>query len=334
MLFEPFSMKGLQSKNRIVMAPMCQYAAKEDGMPQPWHRIHYASRAVGQVGMIIAEATAVEPRGRISERDLGLWDDVFIAPYAELIGLCRSQGCKFGIQIAHAGRKADIRKEPIIAPSPLAFNDQYQTPVEMNQGEISGVVKAFGQAARRAVEAGVDFVEIHAAHGYLINQFLSPLTNRRQDEYGINRSLFLRQVLEEVHRFLPPEKPLFVRISAKDYHEDGNEPEDLCRLLEPLKPLFDVLHVSSGGVIDGVVLAAYPGYQVRFSEMVRRHMGCPTIAVGMLETPALAEEILRNGRADLIALGREFLRNPYWPLQAARALGADIQWPKSYERAK
>jgi len=334
MLFEPFSIKGLTIKNRIVMAPMCQYAAGDDGLLRSWHRIHYASRAVGQVGMIISEATAVEPRGRISEMDLGLWDDALVTPYAEMIDLCRSHGCKFGIQIAHAGRKADIRKGRIIAPSPLAFNDQYQRPVEMDQGEITTVVKAFGQAVRRAVEAGVDFVEIHAAHGYLINQFLSPLTNRRHDEYGKNRSLFLQQVLEEVRRFLPPEKPLLVRVSADDYHEKGNRPEDLCRLLEPLKSLFDVLHVSSGGVVDGVVLAAYPGYQVRFSEILRRHLGCPTIAVGMLETPALAEEILRNGRADLIALGRELLRNPYWALQAAKALGADIEWPKPYQRAK
>ena len=334
MLFEPFSIKTMQLKNRIVMAPMCQYAAGDDGMPQPWHETHYASRAVGQVGMIIAEATAVEPRGRISAKDLGLWDDKLIVPHSKIIRLCQSHGCKFGIQIAHAGRKAGIRNEPIIAPSPLAFNDQYQIPMEMDQDDIAKVVKAFGHAAGRAVEAGVDFVEIHAAHGYLINQFLSPLTNRRQDDYGHNRSLFLQQVLEEVHQSFPSEKPLVIRVSAKDYHEGGNNPEDLCRLLEPLKHLFDAVHVSTGGVVDGVEYDTYPGFQVPFSEIIRQHLNVPTIAVGMLESPPLAEEVLRNGQADLIALGRELLRNPYWPLRAAGELGVDMEWPTAYLRAK
>jgi NADPH2 dehydrogenase len=334
LLFEPFTIKAMQLKNRIVMAPMCQYAAGEDGMPRSWHETHYVSRAVGQVGMIITEATAVETRGRISEKDLGLWDDEFIAPLSKIIRTCQAQGCKFGIQIAHAGRKADVRNEPIIAPSPLSFNDQYSVPVEMDANDIRKVVGAFGQGVRRAVEAGVDFVEIHAAHGYLINQFLSPLTNRRQDDYGKDRALFLRQVLEEVHRFLPDEKPLIVRVSAEDYQEGGNHPDDVSRLLEPLKPFFDMVHVSSGAVVDGVSYATYPGYQLQFSQAVRRHLDMPTIAVGMLEAPALAEEALRNGRADLIALGRELLRNPYWPMHAARELDADIEWPSSYLRAK
>lgn len=324
----------MQLKNRIVMAPMCQYAAKDDGMPQPWHETHYVSRAVGQVGMIISEATAVEPRGRISEKDLGLWDDEFILPYSKIIRLCQAQDCKFGIQIAHAGRKADIKNEPIIAPSPFAFNGQFQVPLEMDQHEITRVVKAFGRAVRRATEAGVDFIEIHGAHGYLINQFLSPLTNRRDDEYGKNRSLFLQQVLEEVHQLMSPSRPIIVRVSAEDYHEGGNDPEDLCELLGPIKHLFDAVHVSSGGVVDGVDYATFPGYQVRFSEMLRHHLQVPTIAVGMLEFPALAEEVLRNGRADLVALGRELLRNPYWPLHAAKDLGVEIPWPNSYERAK
>ena len=334
MLFEPFSMKDMELKNRIVMAPMCQYAAKDDGMPQPWHETHYVSRAVGQVGMIISEATAVEPRGRISERDLGLWGEEFILPYSKIIRLCQSQGCKFGIQIAHAGRKADIQSEPILAPSPIAFSEQYQVPLEMDYYEITKVVKAFGRAVRRAAEAGVDFIEMHGAHGYLINQFLSPLTNKRHDDYGENRSLFLQQVLEEVHRFLSPSIPLIIRISAEDYGDGGNNPDDLCQLLEPIKHLFDAVHVSSGGVVDGVGYATYPGYQVRFSETLRHLLQIPTIAVGMLEFPALAEEVLRDGRADLIALGRELLRNPYWALGAAKDLGVDIPWPTSYGRAK
>ncbi len=334
LLFEPYTLKGVTFKNRVAMAPMCQYSAENDSFLQDWHRVHYVARAVGQVGMIITEATAVEPRGRISTKDLGLWDDAAIEPFAGLIRQVQAQGSKIGIQIAHAGRKANIMDEAIVAPSALAFDDQLQVPRELTAAEINGVVQAFGSAVRRAVAAGVDFVEIHAAHGYLINQFLSPLTNKRGDRYGEDRSLFLREVLAAVHAHIPEQMPVFVRVSAEDYVGGGNHPEDICRLLEPLRHLIDLVHVSSGGVAENAVIKVAPGYQVAFAETIRKKLNLPVMAVGMLESPELAEETLQNGRADFIALGRELLRNPFWPLQAAKTLGADIDWPEAYQRAK
>ena len=333
-LFEPYTIKGVAFKNRVAMAPMCQYSTDNEGLLQDWHQVHYISRAVGQVGLIITEATAVEPRGRISDRDLGIWNDAAIKPFSELIQQVKAHHCKIGIQIAHAGRKATIRDEAIVAPSAIPFNDEFQIPLELSESEIRVVVSAFGNAVRRAVEAGVDFIEIHAAHGYLINQFLSPLTNKRMDAYGEDRSLFLKEVLEEVVRHIPEQMPVFLRVSAEDYVEGGNHPEDICLLLDPIKHLIDLVHVSSGGVIENAVIKMYPGYQVSFAETIRKHLKLPVMAVGMLESPELAEETLRNGRADLIALGREFLRNPYWPLHAAKILGEEIDWPEAYQRAK
>ncbi len=333
-LFEPYTIKGVAFKNRVAMAPMCQYSAENDGLLQNWHRVHYISRAVGQVGLIITEATAVEPQGRISDRDLGIWNDAAIKPFSELIQQVKKHHCKIGIQIAHAGRKATIRDEAIVAPSAIPFNDEFQIPLELSESEIRVVVLAFGNAVRRAVEAGVDFIEIHAAHGYLINQFLSPLTNKRMDAYGEDRSLFLKEVLEEVVRHIPEQMPVFLRVSAEDYVEGGNHPEDICLLLDPIKHLIDLVHVSSGGVMENAVVKMYPGYQVSFAETIRKQLKLPVMAVGMLESPELAEGTLRNGRADLIALGREFLRNPYWPLHAAKILGEEIDWPEAYQRAK
>lgn len=316
------------------MAPMCQYSSDNEGLVQDWHRVHYTSRAVGQVGGIITEATAVEPRGRISARDLGLWSDAAIKPFSDLIKQVKAHQCKIGIQIAHAGRKATILDEPIVAPSAIPFNEQLQVPQELSESEIKVVVSAFGNAARRAVEAGVDLVEIHGAHGYLISEFLSPLTNKRKDAYGEDRSLFLRQVLEEVVTHIPEQVPLFLRVSAEDYMAEGNHPDDMCRLLEPVKHLIDLVHVSSGGVMEKAVPTVYPGYQVCFAEAIKQQLKLPVMAVGMMGTPELADETIRNGRADLIALGRELLRNPYWPLHAAKTLGVDIEWPEQYHRAK
>jgi NADPH2 dehydrogenase len=333
-IFEPYTIKGVTFKNRIAMAPMCQYSANNDGLPQEWHRVHYATRAIGQAGLIIVEATAVEPRGRISDRDLGIWEDASIKPFYDLLQLVKAHHCKIGIQIAHAGRKATIRDEAIIAPSPIPFNDEFQVPLELSASEIRVVVSSFGSAVRRAVAAGVDFVEIHAAHGYLINQFLSPLTNKRKDAYGEERSLFLKEVLEEVAMHIPEQMPVFLRVSAEDYMEDGNHPEEMCRLLDPVKHLIDVVHVSSGGVVENAVIKMYPGYQINFAETLRKHLKLPVMAVGMLESPELAEKTLKLERADFIALGREFLRNPYWPLHAAKILGEDIDWPEAYKRAK
>ena len=333
-LFEPYTIKGVTFKNRVMMAPMCQYSTDNDGLVQDWHRVHYTSRAVGQVGGIITEATAVEPRGRISNRDLGLWSDAAIKPFSGLIQEIKAHHCKIGIQIAHAGRKATIMDEPIVAPSAIPFNDELQVPLELSESEIKVVVSAFGNAVRRAVEAGVDFVEIHGAHGYLISEFLSPLTNKRKDGYGEDRSLFLKEVLEEVVTHLPEQIPLFLRVSAEDYMADGNHPDDICRLLDPVKHLIDLVHVSSGGVMEIALPTVYPGYQVCFAEAIKKQLKLPVMAVGMMGTPELADETIRNGRADLIALGRELLRNPYWPLHAARALGEEIEWPEAYHRAR
>ena len=334
LLFSPYTLKSVTFKNRVAMAPMCQYSAATDGLPNDWHRIHYVSRAIGQVGMILTEATAVEPRGRISDRDLGLWSDNAIAPFTELLEQIKSHGCRVGIQIAHAGRKSTVTHEPIVAPSAIAFDDQYQVPRELSPEEISDIVQSFGNAVRRAIVAGADFIEIHGAHGYLINQFLSPLTNRRTDAYGKNRSRFLQEVLEETATHIPPGMPVFLRISAEDYKDGGNHPEDLCRLLEPVKHLIDLVHVSSGGVAADALVKIAPGYQVPFAETIRNQLQLPVMAVGMLESPSLAEETLKKGQADFIALGRELLRNPYWPLHAARNLGDDIEWPTPYQRAK
>ena len=220
-LFEPQKIKGLTFKNRIAMAPMCQYSANNDGLLQDWHRVHYVTRAVGQVGMIITEATAVEPRGRISNKDVGIWNDTAIKPLNELVQQVKEYNCKIGIQLAHAGRKATIRDEAIIAPSAIAFSNQLQVPQELSLSEIHVVVKAFGNAVQRAVKAGVDFIEIHGAHGYLINQFLSPLTNKRTDAYGKDRSLFLQEVLVETVEHIPQQMPVFVRVSAETMSQEA-----------------------------------------------------------------------------------------------------------------
>ena len=332
-LFEPQKIKGLTFKNRIAMAPMCQYSANNDGLLQDWHRVHYISRAVGQVGMIITEATAVESRGRISNKDLGIWNDAAIKPLSELVQQVKGYHCKIGIQIAHAGRKATIADEAIIAPSAIAFNDQLQVPLELSTSEIDVVITAFGNAVQRAVKAGFDFIEIHAAHGYLINQFLSPLTNKRSDAYGKDRSLFLKEVLTEVMTHIPQQMPVFLRVSAEDYVAGGNHPEDICRLLAPVKHMIDLVHVSSGGVVESAAVTTYPGYQIAFAETIKKRLKLPVMAVGMLHCPELAEETLRSGRADFIALGRELLRNPYWPLNAAKTFGEEIDWPTPYQRA-
>lgn len=334
LLFEPYTLKGVTFKNRVAMAPMCQYSAGKDGLVGDWHHLHYGTRAVGQVGMIIIEATAVEPKGRISEKDLGLWSDEAIAPFAELLRLIKMHDCRAGIQIAHAGRKSTVGNEHIVAPSSIAFASDYQLPRELSRGEIAGIISAFGQAVRRAVAAGVDFVEIHGAHGYLINQFLSPLTNKRTDDYGRNRSLFLWQVLEEAKAHTPRDMPLFLRVSAEEYMPDGNHPEDVCQLIEPVRQLIDLVHVSSGGVVAEAVVQMTPGYQVAFAQTIKKMLQLPVMAVGMLESPARAEETLQQGQADFVALGRELLRNPYWPLHAARTLEEDIEWPTAYQRAK
>jgi len=333
MLFKPIKIKSLQSKNRIVMAPMCQYMA-DDGLANNYHLVHYAARAIGQVGIIVFEATAIEPRGRISMNDLGLWNDKFIEPLSKIVKECKRYGSLIGIQIAHAGRKSRVKNEGIVAPSPLAFNDDFPVPKELTKSEIIKIVDKFGQAAKRAAQAGFDFIEIHGAHGYLINEFLSPITNKRKDEYGINRALFLKQVLEKTRKNFPDKKPIFLRVSGEEYHPEGNNTESLAELLKNAGDLYDVLHVSSGGLYDKENYEVNPGYQVEYANKLKNLTKKPTIAVGRLENPELANETLVNKQADFIALGRALLKNPHWPMHAAEQLRIDIKWQGVYDRAK
>ena len=338
--------------NRIVVSPMCQYSAR-DGMAGDWHLVHLGSRAVGGAGLILTEATAVSPEGRISPFDLGIWKDDHIAGLQKIVKFVRSQGSEIGIQLAHAGRKASM-SEPwngsklipekeggwqMVAPSPIPFNEYYGEPVELTPAGIGQVVADFRAAARRAMLAGFRVVEIHAAHGYLIHQFLSPLSNHRGDEYGgsfENRVRLLQQIVEAVRSVWPPTFPLFVRISATDWVEGGWAEADSIRLAVLLKDQgVDLIDCSSGGLVPGVKIPAGPAYQTSFSQQIRQGAGILTGAVGMITDAIQAESILVTGQADLVVLAREILRNPYFPLHAAATLGDEsIHWPLQYERAK
>ncbi len=336
-LFSSFTLKNLDIKNRIVMAPMCQYSADEDGNVGNWHTIHYASRAIGGVGLIIIEATAVEPRGRISANDLGIWKDEHINGLKRIVEECKKYGAKVGIQLAHAGRKCSVASENIVAPSAIPFSEDYKTPIELTQDEIQNIIESFKMGARRSLEAGFDIIEIHGAHGYLINEFLSPLSNHRTDKYGgslENRARFLKEILQSVREVWPKKLPIILRVSAEDYVTNGNHPEDLANIINLLKEYeVDIVNVSSGAVVPAEI-KAYPGYQVPFAEVIKKETDLPTIAGGLITNPLMAEEILRNNRSDLVFLGRELLRNPYWPLHAAKEVRDDIKWPMQYERSK
>jgi 2,4-dienoyl-CoA reductase-like NADH-dependent reductase (Old Yellow Enzyme family) len=342
-LFSPLTLRRLTLRNRIVLSPMCMYSAAQDGRSTDWHLAHYLARAVGGCGLLIIEATAVEPRGRISQNDLGLWDDSQIEPLARLVRLVQAEGAAIGIQLGHAGRKAWSPEkghgpEQAIGPSPLPFDDGWSTPHELMPGEIDQVVAAWQAAATRAAAVGLDLIEIHAAHGYLNHQFLSPLSNRRNDEYGgslDNRMRFLLRVTEAVRSSWAQEKPLFVRLSATDWADGGLTPDEIVVVARELhKRGVDAIDCSSGGMVQAAPPAIGPGYQVPFAAKVRQEAGIATAAVGLLTTPELADEIVRNGRADLVVLGRELLRHPHWPLDAARTLGFDLPWPRQYERAR
>lgn len=336
-LFEPIKLRELEIKNRIVMAPMCMYSAGDDGKANDWHFTHYMTRALGGVGLIIVEATGVESCGRITDNDLGIWSEEHIEGLSKIAKLCKRHGAAVGIQLGHAGRKSEVVSQPNIAPSAIAFSSEYRTPLEMTQEDIKRVVAAFRSGAERALKAGFDTIEIHAAHGYLINEFLSPLTNLRNDEYGgslENRARFLVEVVSAVREVWPETKPLIVRISAEEYDEEGNDLEDMSRLVEMAAPAgIDIINVSTGGVVANPV-RAYPGYQLRHAEIIKLQTDLPVIAGGIISSPLMAEEILQNNRADMVFLGRELLRNPYWPLQAADMLGVEVQWPKQYLRSK
>lgn len=329
-MFTPYELKSVTFPNRIVMPPMCMYSATEAGEVTDWHLVHYGARAVGKVGFIVLEATAVEPRGRLSPHDLGIWDDSHIDGLRKVVELCRGHGSVVGIQIAHAGRKA--WGDELVAPSAVAFPG-FAVPHVLSREEIKAVVESWRQAARRAREAGFDVLQIHAAHGYLIHEFLSPLSNQRSDDYGgslQNRLRLLLEIVEAVQSEWPEDKPLSVRLSAVDYLEGGLTLKDTVEISKALQAKgVDLLDISSGGILSARIELG-PGYQVPFAEVVKQATGLPTIAVGLITSVELAQEIISNGRADFVALGRELLRNPYWVLQAKA--DPDL-WPKQYQRA-
>lgn len=338
-LFTPFKIKDLTLRNRVVMAPMCMYSADEQGFVQPFHKIHYETRAMGGVSLVILEATAVEARGRISANDLGIWSDAHIEGLSEVVKGIHKHGALAGIQLAHAGRKCGVLSEDVIAPSPLNFDDNdpsLKKPREMNSEDIVDVIYAFAEGARRAKEAGFDIIELHGAHGYLINEFLSPLTNHRQDAFGYAQAYgtrFLKDILASVKQTWPESSPIFLRISAEDYAEGGITPEKISAALTALNGLgIDLINVSSGGVVPARI-HTFDGYQTKFAETVKSLTNYPVMAGGRIKTSVMADEIIRNGRADLVFLGRQLLIDPYFALHAADELKQEIDYtPKQYLR--
>lgn len=352
-LFEPFTLRGVTLRNRVGVSPMCQYSAGPDGLANDWHLAHIGARAAGGAGLIIMEASAVEPRGRISPFDLGLWDDAHIEPLARVVRFAHSQGAAMGIQIAHAGRKAGTAQpwnggRPLsdeeggwlpVGPSPIALDAPYRTPHPLTVDEIHEVQALFAAAARRAAQAGFDVLEIHGAHGYLIHSFLSPISNQRDDAYGgsfANRARFALETARAVRLAWPEHLPLLMRLSCTDWIEGGWTADDSVQLARLLKDAgVDLVDCSSGGTVHRVKVPVGAGYQVPFAEAVRRGAGIPTAAVGMITQPMQADEIVRNGRADLVLLGREMLRDPSWAIHAAQFLAQreNVRVPEQYLRA-
>ncbi len=350
-LFEPLTIRSITFKNRLVVSPMCQYSS-EDGFANDWHLVHLGSRAVGGAGLIITEACAVSPEGRISPHDLGIWKDDHIEQLKRINDFIESQGSVPGIQLAHAGRKASCTTPwlgggqisvteggwQVVGPSEVPYKEGTLIPVSLSKEAIGQVVEDFKRAASRAVKAGFKVIELHGAHGYLLHQFFSPLSNTRQDEYGgsfENRTRILFEVINAVKSVWPSELSLFVRISATDWVEGGWNIAESVKLSALLKEAgVDVIDSSSGGNSPHQKIPVGPGYQVHFAKQIKEQADILTGAVGMITTAEQAEEILNKGEADLIIIAREFLRDPYFPLHAAKELGDDIHWPLQYERAK
>ena len=350
--FTPLPMRGVTLRNRIAVSPMCEYSSV-DGFANDWHLVHLGSRAVGGAALVFTEATAVTPDGRISPDDLGIWKDEHVDFLARITAFVAEQGAVPGIQLAHAGRKASTAApwkggksldvelggwSPIAAPSAIPFDTGYQTPHALEIAGIQEIVSAFVDGARRALAAGFQVIEIHGAHGYLIHEFLSPLSNVRTDVYGgsfVNRTRFLREIIAAVREMWPERLPLFLRISATDWTDGGwdiAQSVELARMVAPLG--VDLIDCSSGGNVAGVRIPLGPGYQVPFAARVRHVAQIATGAVGLITEATQANEIIRSGRADIVLLAREELRDPYFPLHAAKALGVDVPWPKQYLRAK
>jgi 2,4-dienoyl-CoA reductase-like NADH-dependent reductase (Old Yellow Enzyme family) len=352
-LFEELKIRGVTLRNRIAVSPMCEYSCA-DGLANEWHFVHLGSRAVGGAGIVFTEGTAVLPHARISPQDLGIWSDRHAEALAPIVRFIHKQGCRAGIQLAHAGRKASTRRpwdrngrseltvseggwRNVVAPSAVRFADDYPLPREITREEIRGVTEAFAAAARRALDAGFDIIEIHGAHGYLIHEFYSPLSNFRSDEYGgsfENRTRLARDVISAIRRVWPERLPLFMRVSASDWTEGGWDVQQSIELARAAKSLdLDLMDCSSGGNVAGAKIPFGPGFQVPFATKIRKEAGILTGAVGMITEPAQADEIIRTGQADIVLLAREMLRHPYWPLRAARELRQTISWPPQYLRA-
>jgi 2,4-dienoyl-CoA reductase-like NADH-dependent reductase (Old Yellow Enzyme family) len=351
-LFTPLQLRDVRLRNRIGVSPMCQYSSV-DGFASDWHLVHLGSRAVGGAALVMTEATAVLAEGRISPADLGLWKDEQIEMLARIFRFVEAEGAVPGMQLAHAGRKASTAApwktgehvvaekdggwRPIFAPSPLPFSPDDIVPAELDHAGIERSVQAFADASRRALEAGAKVIEIHAAHGYLLHSFLSPLSNQRTDGYGgsfDNRTRALREVVAAIRKVWPERLPLFVRISATDWVAGGWDVDQSVMLASQLKNLgVDLVDCSSGGAVPGAKIPAGPGYQVPFAERIRREAGIPTVAVGMITTPEHADHIIRTGQADMVFLARELLRDPYWPHRAAMALKGNVSVADQYRRA-
>ncbi len=351
-LFEPFQQRDVRFRNRIGVSPMCQYSSR-DGFANSWHLVHLASRAVGGAGLVFTEAAAIEPEGRISPGDLGLWSDEHIEMLSKIASLIDEAGAVAGIQLAHAGRKASCAVSweggsalskseggwrPVFAPSAIPFNDESPTPEALSSEGIEAIKQSFVKATQRAISAGFQVIEVHAAHGYLLHEFLSPLSNHRSDEYGgsfDNRIRLLLETVAAVRATLPDSLSLWVRISATDWVEGGWDVEQSVQLSEKLKPLgVDMVDCSSGGVVGGAKIPVGPGYQTFLSDRVKNQAHIATAAVGMITAPEQADHILRTGQADMVLLARELLRDPYWPHRAAKKLRAAAHiYPQQYQRA-
>ncbi len=334
-LFSPIALRSVTARNRLWISPMCMYSVfAEDGVATDWHLAHYGSRAVGGAGLIIVEATAIEPRGRISSRDLGLWSDAQLPALARIADFMAANGAVPAAQLAHAGRKATV--PGAVGPSARAFSAAYATPQAMDQGDIEQVILAFQQAARRAAQAGFRAVELHAAHGYLLHQFLSPLSNQRDDRYGGDFDHRIRLTLEvvaAVRAVWPIELPLLVRISATDWCDGGWDLEQSAELARRLRGEgVDLIDVSSGGLTPAQQIQLSPGYQIPFAQRIRQESGLAVGAVGLINQAQQADAIVRNGQADAVLIARQSLRDPYWPLRAARELGAELAVPTQYLR--
>lgn len=330
-IFEPNQINKFTLKNRIIMPPMCMYMA-QDGFVSDFHIHHYATRAMGGVAMIIVEASGVMENGRISDRCLGLWKDEQIEGMKKLVDAIHSYGSLAMIQLNHAGRKSTVKNIDHIAPSAVAFSNDYDTPKEMDENDIASIRKAFVDASERAMKAGFDGIEIHGAHGYLLDQFLSPLSNFRKDVYGQNKNLLMQQVIEDVREAIGEEKMLFLRVSAEEYEENGIHPKDIVTLLKDHQKYLDALHVSSGGNTPKAPDNIYPGYQVPFAFEIKKALDIPVVAVGILEDWRVAESVLQMGQADYIALGRGLLFDPYWVLHTMYETHSHESYPESYIR--